>query len=120
MTTSYRLAGLIGPTLLVMVISEWINLHIWSVSLAPIVYLNGTLLFVAGLAIVREHNNWTGDWRLLITLVGWVTLLAGLFRMFLPTANQLEASSLTYSLLAFLLSVGVFLTYKAYGRRTSQ
>lgn len=41
-------------------ISEALNLHIWRVNIVPVTYLNGLLLFVAGLSIVRAHNRWTG------------------------------------------------------------
>jgi len=57
-------------------------------SLAPFVYLNGTLLFVAGPAIVRAHNRWTRGWPALITLVGWLAMLGGLGRMVAPVSAQ--------------------------------
>jgi hypothetical protein len=76
MTNSKHIAGLIGPTLVALAISEAINLHIWVNNIAPVTYLNGILLFVAGLSIVRVHNRWTGDWPVIITLVGWLPLSA--------------------------------------------
>jgi len=30
-------------------------------------YLSGTLMFVAGLAIIRVHNVWTRNWTVLVT-----------------------------------------------------
>jgi hypothetical protein len=86
------------------------------------VYLNGTLLFVAGLAIVRAHNSWTRDWPVLITIVGWMALLAGLGRMAAPLSAQ-EAGrhpSVLYGSLVALLVIGVVLTFKAYGRTEVQ
>jgi hypothetical protein len=62
MTNSKQIAGLIGPTLIVLTISEAMNLHIWANNIAPVTYLNGLLLFVAGLSIVRVHNHWTIRW----------------------------------------------------------
>jgi hypothetical protein len=44
-------------------VSEAINLRIWATSLAPVVYLDGTVLFVVGLAIARSHSRWTRDLR---------------------------------------------------------
>jgi hypothetical protein len=46
-------------------------MHIFAAQTAPIVYLNGTLLFVGGLAIVQSHNRWSWGWPLLVTLTGW-------------------------------------------------
>lgn len=42
--------------------SEALNAHIWVANIAPAVYLNGTLLFIAGLAIVpaSSFNNCNG------------------------------------------------------------
>src|SRR4051794_31996628 len=92
MTNSSRIAGLLGPTLLALSLTEWMNLSVFAAvigpSFAPHVYLNGTLLFVAGLAIIRAHNHWTRGWPVLITLVGWMAMLAGLGRMTSPVAAQ--------------------------------
>ena len=75
MENSKQLAGLVGPTLTVLGVSEALNLHIWAANIAPVTYLDGVLLFAAGLAIVRAHNVWTRRWPVLITLAGWCGLL---------------------------------------------
>lgn len=117
MTSSRQLAGMIGPTLIVLTISETINLHIWVQNLAPVTYLNGLLLFVAGLATVHTHNRWVRAWPVTVTLVGWILLLGGLFRMFAPEAQQGGKNLPTYVLLTINLAAGVFLTFKSYGPR---
>ena len=73
---------------------------------------------VAGVAIVRDHNRWTGGWPVLVTVLGWLAILAGLGRMFAPVFVQQEAQqpNAVYALLAVLLGAGVFLTFKAYCR----
>jgi len=122
MTNSRRLAGLLGPTLVALTITEWANLGVFTAakgpSYGPHVYLNGTLLFVAGLAIVRAHNVWARSWPILITLVGWFAILAGLGRMAAPLAAQAAGESPTflYASLAVLFSIGVVLTYEGYLR----
>jgi uncharacterized membrane protein YhaH (DUF805 family) len=119
MTNSKSIAGLIGPTAVAFALSEWINLRVlWANTSPSVIYLNGSLLFVAGLAIVRAHNRWTGGWPVLVTLTGWFVMLAGLIRMFAPVYAQQEVENNTamYGLLIVLLAVGVFLTFKAYGR----
>jgi hypothetical protein len=88
MSSAKSLAGLIGPVLLVVTSSETLNLRIWEGAPATLVYLNGCLLFAAGLAILRAHNVWVWRWPVLITIVGWLALAAGLFRTFLPGAPQ--------------------------------
>jgi prepilin signal peptidase PulO-like enzyme (type II secretory pathway) len=123
MTSSRTIAGLIGPTAVAFALSEWINLRVlWANTSPSVIYLNGSLLFVSGLAIVRAHNRWTGGWPVLVTLAGWFVMLAGLIRMFAPVYAQQEAENNTavYGLLIVLFVVGVFLTSKAYGREDSR
>jgi uncharacterized membrane protein HdeD (DUF308 family) len=95
------------------------NLSILASHPAPVgvVYLNGTLLFVAGLAIVRAHNQWTG-WPALVTLMGWFAILGGLIRMFAP-ASAKSGATWVYALLIVLLVIGIVLTFKAYTRQKS-
>ena len=117
MPTSRGIAGLVGPTIIAIALSEWINLRILSANVTPsVIYLNGSLLFVAGLAIVRAHNRWTGGWPVLVTLTGWFVLVVGLIRMFAPVYSQKEAENNTavYGLLIVLFAIGVFLTLKGY------
>ena len=119
MTSSKQLAGLIGPTLIVITISETINVHIWAANIAPAIYLNGVLLFVAGLSIVRAHNHWVRGWPVMVTLVGWFAILVGLFRMFAPEL-QLAGAQNTSAVIAgtiIVLAIGVFLTFKTYWSR---
>jgi hypothetical protein len=101
-------------------LSEGLNLRIFA-NLPPyFVYLNGVLVFVSGLSIVRAHNCWERRWPLLVTLTGWVLALGGLMRMFAPEFAQQAAhrsAPFTYGSIALLLLVGVFLTSKAIGRR---
>lgn len=115
MTDSRQLAGLIGPTLVALGVTEAINLDIFAGQIAPVVYLDGTILFVVGLALVRAHNRWMWRWPVLITLTGWVLLLGGLYRMVAPDAPQAPQNVASYGMLAALAALGLFLCYKGYG-----
>jgi uncharacterized membrane protein HdeD (DUF308 family) len=107
------MAGLIGPTLVALGASEAKNYRIWETDSAPLVYLNGLLLFVAGLSIVRVHNRWS-SWPVVVTLVGWVAILLGLFRMFAPEAQRAARSApATITTASLVGAVGLFLTFKA-------
>jgi uncharacterized membrane protein HdeD (DUF308 family) len=122
MASSKRIAGLLGPTIVVMVASEFplVQPHLYDVQIPPVVYLSGVLLFVAGLAIVRAHNVWRRDWTVLVTLSGWFFLLLGLFRMFaagLYQRSSANASSMFFMMLEGVLFVlGLIMTFKAYSR----
>jgi hypothetical protein len=72
-TTSKRIAGLLGPTLIVVVVSEFplVQPHLYDAQIPPVVYLSGLAAFVGGLAIVRAHNERRRDWTVPVTLAGW-------------------------------------------------
>lgn len=114
METSKNISELIGPILIALSSSEFLNLHIWTKVEAPVVYLNGLLLFTGGLELIRSHNDWTVDWTLLITLTGWLSLTLGLYRIFFPNSKQLKRNAFTYVTLGSIFTVGIILTVEAY------
>ncbi len=117
MDTSKQIAGLLGPTMVAIGASEAFTFRIWDANIAPLIALNGLLLFVAGLAIVRAHNRWTHSWPVLITLTGWLGIVAGLFRMFAPEVQQAAENAPTTIVTAIVFGlVGLVLTFNAYRR----
>jgi hypothetical protein len=44
----------------------------------------GYITFLLGLATVVAHNLWVADWRVAVTILGWVTLLKGMEKIALP------------------------------------
>jgi hypothetical protein len=125
MASSKRIAGLLGPTIVVMVASEFplVQPHLYDAQIPPVVYLSGVLMFVAGLAIVRAHNLWRRDWTVLVTLSGWFFLVLGLFRMFaagLYQRSSTRAGSMFFMIAeGILLVVGLIMTFKGYHRSTA-
>ena len=124
MTSSQQIAGLLGPSLMVTIASEFplVQPHLYDEQIPPVVYLSGLLAFVAGLAIVRAHNFWRRDWTLLVTSSGWVLLALGLVRMFTAADYRQAAAGTTPTVFmlieAPLFLAGLVMTVKAYGRRT--
>ncbi len=39
---------------------------------------------IVGLAVVNAHPTWTCDWRVVITIIGWLFLVVGIARVVLP------------------------------------
>ena len=118
MTDSKNIAGLLGPTMIALGTSEAVTFRIWATNIAPLISLNGLLLFVAGLSIVRVHNRWTRGWPVIVTLVGWGFILVGLFRMFAPEVQKAGQNAPTTIITAILVgAIGLFLTFKAYFSR---
>lgn len=92
METSIFLAKVIG---LVSVISTSAVLIRYKESLAleeeaiknpAIAYLAGFAFLILGVLLVVSHSVWAFDWRLVITIMGWLVLLKGAGRIFFPDA----------------------------------
>lgn len=83
-THSHRLARLIGPAIFTVSLAESFNAHIWASSSAPTIFLNGSIIFISGIAVVQTHNVWRWGWPVLLTLVGWGNMTLGLTRMLIP------------------------------------
>ena len=122
MTNSRRIAGLLGPALVAVSMSEAMNPRIWANTPATVVYLSGTLWRIAGLSIVRVHNCWRRDWAVLVTLLGWLLILGGLIRMFAPgfAQQQVQDTTVVFASQMVLLAIGIFLTFKSHGRKNSE
>lgn len=69
----------------------------------------GVVSLVIGIAMVLAHNVWAWDWRVVVTILGWLTLAKGLDVLLLPdkmkkrwakTGNQ-KWSMLLVTLLLF-------------------
>jgi len=122
MPNSKRIAGLVGPTLVAMLVSEFplVQPQLYDAQIPPVVYLSGVLMFVGGLAIVRAHNHWARDWTVLVTLSGWFGLALGLFRMFAAGLYQRGSAGTSptvfMALEGVLLVLGLIMTFKAYSR----
>ena len=87
MQTSIFLAKLIGPWMTIMGIAVLIDQQRFR-SLASefvehpaLLYLTSFILLPTGLAIILTHNVWTSDWRVLITLFGWLLSLSSTIRI---------------------------------------
>ncbi len=86
----------------------------------------GIITLAAGLAVVLAHNIWSGGALVVVvTLVGWITLIKSLFFLFLPPEmeaglflGQLHYRQLFYLYTAISLVLGVYLTYGGFKSRS--
>ena len=44
----------------------------------------GYITFLLGLATVVAHNLWVADWRVAVTILGWITLIKGIEKIAFP------------------------------------
>jgi hypothetical protein len=47
-------------------------------------YCIGFITLLAGVPLVLLHNVWDGSWRVIITLLVWITLFKGIARIYVP------------------------------------
>jgi putative exporter of polyketide antibiotics len=86
----------------------------------------GTITLVAGLAMVLAHNIWSGGpLAVIVTLVGWMTLIKSLSFLFLSPEveagfflRQLHYQELFYLYGAISLVLGIYLTYGGFKSRS--
>ena len=79
----------------------------------------GIITLAAGLAMVLAHNIWSGcALAVVVTLVGWITLIKSLFFLFLPPEveagfflRQLHYQQFFYLYTGVSLVLGIYLTY---------
>ncbi len=128
MSTSKTIAALLGPTLIASAAMVLANLDalptiVEGMAQSPmLVVLAGYAAFVPGLAIVYFHNRWTG-WPVVVTVMGWLSLVVGLIRMIFPMQIAAMASKLAPAPGGAFIAIGVvflliggFLSFKAHRR----
>jgi hypothetical protein len=123
---SKLIAGLIGPVMMAMGIAMLVNRDLFPVMVSQIahdqglIFVSGILSLLGGLAVVRVHNVWSGGWRIIVTVLGWLAIVGGLVRMWFPQRAAPIAETFAASSTALVigglvvLGLGVFLSYKAY------
>lgn len=110
MEVSRRIARILGPTLVALGLTEGLNIEAFAGNPPPVVYLNGTLLLIAGVAILQAYRRWSLSLSVLVTVAGWALLVAGLYRMAMPTAAQLTGGAATWGAMAALIVIGGLLS----------
>lgn len=85
-----------------------------------LVIITAVMSLLIGLLIVVGHNKWAWSWTLTITLLGYLTLLKGLIRLFIPhhtdkpvLLKAISGDNPIYIGIVCLL-IGFFLTYEGF------
>ena len=86
----------------------------------PFIYFSGVLILIGGLIILNTHHIWTRDWRSVITALGWVMSIVGVYRIIAPQFVNFVGTSVVAHEYFFtglgigLLALGSFLMFKSY------
>jgi hypothetical protein len=87
MQTSLFLAKLIGPVALLIglvIVLDPNRMRVMAREMLQgeaFIFFAGILTLPIGLALVNTHNIWVWDWRVAITILGWMAVLAGIARI---------------------------------------
>lgn len=127
MENSLFLAKLLGPYLAVIALAFLLNLESHHkvtdefCKSPALIYLGGLFALLFGLLVVLTHNLWIAGWQVIITVLGWLSLVKGAWLILAPDTVAKFAkiyrkkTTLLTVKLAILLALGVFLTAKGYG-----
>jgi uncharacterized membrane protein len=128
MAQSIFLAKLIGPILIALGAGMLVNARDFRPMVEEflrsqaLIFLSGLLSITAGLALVLTHNVWAADWRVIITVLGWLGFIGGIVRIVYPQLTRRIGASVfaqPYTLLvggAFNLALGAILCFFGYLR----
>jgi ABC-type arginine/histidine transport system permease subunit len=86
------------------------------------ILIAGVIALSIGVAQVVGFNSWTADYRGLVTLFGWVSLLKGIAIIFVPGYLERFAQVFTkeawyITSLAIFFIMGVYLCYAGFAKR---
>jgi hypothetical protein len=98
MTTSRYIARLMGPVLLIIGIGMimgmltkgegYSSLLKEFIGSRALIFVTGGLALLAGLAVVNAHNLWVPDWRVIVTVLGWLLIVRGISNLVFPAVVQ--------------------------------
>ena len=83
MDVSKFLSKVIGIYLLFISIAMLTNMHQFInnvnhlINDAPLMFVSGFFTLIIGILMVVGHNIWQWNWRVIITILGWLALLKG-------------------------------------------
>jgi hypothetical protein len=120
------IARLVGPVFVVVGVGVMVNRSLYvemiadAVRVPILIYLSGLLTLSAGIAMLNGYRAWTLDWRVIVTVLGWLFVIGGIIRIVLPAvaasiAPAVYAGPTIMALVGIVvLAVGAFLTFRGY------
>jgi uncharacterized membrane protein len=85
-----------------------------------LIYLAGVLGMLGGWTLVLTHNVWVLDWRLLVTLIGWFSVVRAVVTIFRPDrivslgSKAIENRGFFFGAAVIDLATGLILSYFGY------
>ncbi|MFI4918225.1 MAG: hypothetical protein ACHP65_01570 [Legionellales bacterium] len=113
MDVSKFLSKVLGIYLLIVSSIMLVNMHQFlnNVNLlihdAPLMFVTGFFTVVLGVLMVVSHNIWQNNWRLLITLLAWMSLFKGICLLMCPNFINSVSTLFTQNTTTAYLSAAV-------------
>ncbi len=123
MERSIFLSKALGIYLLIVSLSMLINMPYFFIRVQLLMhdpnamFITGFMTLILGILMVLSHNVWEWSWRVLVTIIAWLTLLKGMSVVACPTylidlTNSVSASKATiYSAAVIDLILALVLCY---------
>lgn len=123
MSTSKFLAKALGLYLFILSTAMLSNMPQFVASInmlivnEPAMFVAGFITLIIGILLVVAHNFWQWHWRLLVTILAWLTLIKGIILLNYPdliqhmTISYVESASFAYSGAGLDLLIALVLIY---------
>ena len=132
MERSFFLAKAIGIYLLIVSISMIINMPYFFIRIQLLMhdpnamFITGFMTLILGILMVLSHNVWEWNWRVIVTIIAWLTLFKGISVVACPAylidlTNSVSASKATvYAAAVIDLVLALVLCYYGFGCKKSK
>ncbi|MEC7838459.1 MAG: hypothetical protein VX777_00305 [Chlamydiota bacterium] len=84
-----------------------------------VVMLGGIMSLMIGILLMVSHSVWEPNWKIVITVFGYMTFFKGIMHLFFPSTASSWASKMTDGSYFVYISIvtlmlGIYLTYVGY------
>jgi hypothetical protein len=62
---------------------------------SALMIFGGFMAIILGLLVIENHNYWVKNWTVLITIIGWIALIKGIFLLAFPRSLNFFKPMLT-------------------------
>ena len=125
MAVSILLAQILGLYLVIVGTAMLVNKRYYDKAISSLFEHKGNMLLLAiftlvlGILMVVFHNIWTQDWRVLITILCWITFIKGIIRLLFPVvifrcSKIVNHNYFYYPVFVIILTLGIYLLYMGY------
>ncbi len=125
MDTSKFLGKVIGFYLLIIGSAMLSNMHQFTSHVVKLIhdtqlmFVSGFFALIIGLLLVVSHNIWQWSWRVIITIIAWLTLIKGVSIVYFPgyldiiTIHFVRNMQVAYAAAGIDVVLGLVLIYKS-------